>query len=117
MAADPDWREIIIKPPQVLGVDSFGDNSIAIRVWLDTQPLQQWSVGREFRRRLKADFDRAGISIPFPQRTVWFNSPLQTMKKTLSESELQQLLLQKEQSNESLANDSAGQPQPSNRPG
>jgi moderate conductance mechanosensitive channel len=35
------------------------------------QPLQQWKVERELRRRLKAAFDDAGIEIPFPQRTMW----------------------------------------------
>ncbi|WP_017328235.1 mechanosensitive ion channel family protein [Synechococcus sp. PCC 7336] len=92
MAADPDWKELIVQDPQVLGVDAFGDNSITIRIWIDTQPLKQWSVAREFRLRLKKALDRAGISIPFPQRSIWFESPLRTLDKSLNESELQQLV-------------------------
>lgn len=77
MSQDAGWQDLILEPPKVLGVDRFGDNSITIRLWIQTQPLKQWEVGREFRRRLKYAFDAEGISIPFPQRSVWFeNSPL-----------------------------------------
>ncbi|NEP18867.1 MAG: mechanosensitive ion channel family protein [Leptolyngbya sp. SIO4C1] len=76
LSQDPDWQSLILEPPQVLGVDAFGDNSITIRLWMQTEPLQQWPVGREFRRRLKKAFDQAGISIPFPQRSIWFENGL-----------------------------------------
>ncbi|NJN23331.1 MAG: mechanosensitive ion channel family protein [Acaryochloridaceae cyanobacterium RL_2_7] len=78
MSQDPKWRSLILDPPQVLGVDAFGDNSITIRLWIRTEPLQQWPVGREFRRRLKKAFDLEGISIPFPQRSIWFENSLAT---------------------------------------
>lgn len=86
MAHDPKWRELIVKPPQVLGVDNFGDNSITIRLWIDTQPLKQWEVAREFRRRLKHAFDRQGISMPFPQRSIWFRNSLMTEPTALEDS-------------------------------
>ncbi|MBE9079641.1 mechanosensitive ion channel family protein [Romeria aff. gracilis LEGE 07310] len=78
MSQDQDWQDLILEPPRVLGVDKFGDNSITIRLWIQTQPLKQWEVGREFRRRLKYAFDAEGISIPFPQRSIWFKNSLQT---------------------------------------
>ena len=95
MAEHPDWKPAIVSPPQVLGVDSFGDNSITIRLWIDTQPLKQWDVGREFRRRLKYAFDRCNISIPFPQRSIWFETPLHSLNRQVSESELKQLIEQR----------------------
>ena len=101
MTDSSEWKSSIVNPPQVLGVDGFGDNSITIRVWIDTLPLKQWAVGREFRRRLKYAFDRCGISIPFPQRSIWFETPLQTLNRRLSESELQQLIQQKERLHDS----------------
>ncbi len=73
---DPQWHHSILEEPQILGVDDFGDNSITIRLWIKTQPGQQWKVGWEYRRRLKIAFDKAGISIPFPQRSIWFETPL-----------------------------------------
>lgn len=77
MSLESEWQELILEPPEVLGVDAFGNNSITIRLLIQTQPLKQWQVGREFRRRLKYAFDQEGISIPFPQRSIWFENPLQ----------------------------------------
>jgi moderate conductance mechanosensitive channel len=70
------WREQILDKPEVLGVDDFGIRGVIIRVWIKTQPLKQWVVAREFRRRLKVALDEAGISIPMPQQEVWFNNSL-----------------------------------------
>lgn len=41
-------------------------------------PLKQWRVGREFNRRLKKEFDRRGIEIPFQHRTVYMGIPKTT---------------------------------------
>ncbi len=73
MDQDPQWREQIVETPQVLGVEHFGDRGLMIRVWIKTQPLKQWDVAREYRRRLKITFDKAGISIPLPQQAIWLN--------------------------------------------
>ncbi|MDJ0615858.1 MAG: mechanosensitive ion channel family protein [Calothrix sp. MO_192.B10] len=72
MSQDPIWQKTILESPQVLGVDHFGTQGVIIRVWFKTEPLQQWSVSREFRRRIKIACDEAGIPIPLPQQQVWF---------------------------------------------
>ncbi len=64
-----DWETKIIEPPEVLGVDDLNNAGVTIRVWIKTQPLQQWNVGREFRRRLKLAMDEQGISIGIPQQS------------------------------------------------
>jgi small conductance mechanosensitive channel len=74
MDRDPQWREPILEKPQVLGVDNFGDRGLMIRVWIKTQPLKQWEVAREFRRRLKIAFDQVDIAIPVPQQAIWLNN-------------------------------------------
>ena len=74
MDKDTRWEHQIIEPPEVLGVDNFSDRGLVVRVWIKTQPLKQWDVAREFRRRLKVAFDKAGISIPVLQQSVWLNS-------------------------------------------
>lgn len=73
MDKDPEWQQPILETPRVLGVDNFGERGLIIRVWIKTQPLKQWDVAREFRRRLKIAFDEAGISIPLPQQVVWLS--------------------------------------------
>ncbi|MBV6621989.1 MAG: mechanosensitive ion channel family protein [Rivularia sp. (in: Bacteria)] len=74
MDRDVLWEHQIIEPPEVLGIENFGDRGLIVRVWIKTQPLKQWNVAREYRRRLKIAFDKAGISIPIPQQNVWLNS-------------------------------------------
>jgi small conductance mechanosensitive channel len=69
---DPDFERKINEPLEVMGVDSFGDNAVVIKARFKTQPIEQWSVGREYRRRLKKAFDAAGIEIPFPHRTLYW---------------------------------------------
>ncbi|MBW4599653.1 MAG: mechanosensitive ion channel family protein [Calothrix sp. FI2-JRJ7] len=73
MDLDPAWQAQILETPKVLGVENFGERGLIIRVWIKTQPLKQWDVAREFRRRLKIAFDKAGISIPIPQQAIWIN--------------------------------------------
>jgi moderate conductance mechanosensitive channel len=73
MNEDRQWKRLILAPPEVLGIDNFGDRGLMIRVWIKTLPLKQWDVGREFRRRLKIKFDQAGFSIPVPQQAIWLN--------------------------------------------
>ncbi|MEM9927130.1 MAG: mechanosensitive ion channel family protein [Cyanobacteria bacterium P01_D01_bin.50] len=79
MDKDALWEYQIIEPPQVLGVEHFGDRGLIVRVWIKTQPLKQWDVAREYRRRLKIAFDKAGILIPVPQQSVWLNTVSSTM--------------------------------------
>lgn len=70
LTQDPQWQERIWEFPNILGVEQFSDRGILIRVWIKTEPLQQWDVAREFRRRVKIAFDRAGIPIPIPQQQI-----------------------------------------------
>ena len=73
MSQDPEWQHQILEKPNVLGVEHFSDRGLMIRVWIKTQPLKQWAVAREYRRRLKITLDAAGIYIPVPQQANWIN--------------------------------------------
>jgi small-conductance mechanosensitive channel len=64
MKASDRWSVPLLGEPEVLGVEDFGDRGLTIRVWIKTQPLKQWDVAREYRRRLKVALDGAGIDIP-----------------------------------------------------
>jgi small conductance mechanosensitive channel len=47
-----------------------------IRIWIKTQPLQQWAVGREFRRRLQMAMQKEGIAIGIPRQALFVQNPL-----------------------------------------
>jgi moderate conductance mechanosensitive channel len=83
MIYDPAWREQIPEPPEVLGVDQIDNTGITIRIWIKTQPLQQWNVAREFRRRLKKALDEKDISIGVPQQSLRFRDTLDLNEKLL----------------------------------
>ncbi|MBE0433198.1 mechanosensitive ion channel family protein [candidate division WOR-3 bacterium] len=70
------WKEKIIKAPQVLRVDALGGSGIDIKIIGDTLPLAQWEVMGELRKRIKKEFDRQGIEIPWPHTKVYFGNPL-----------------------------------------
>ncbi|MEK9186696.1 MAG: mechanosensitive ion channel family protein [Patescibacteria group bacterium] len=70
LAEDPAWKEYILKPPQFLRVDDFGESAIIIKILGETKPIKQWDVAGELRKRLKVAFDKEGIEIPFPQRVI-----------------------------------------------
>ncbi len=78
-ANDPKWGEFIIsKTPSFLRVDNFGDSGITVKLAGETQPIKQWDVMGELRRRIKQAFDEQGIEIPWPHTKVYFgNSPEQ----------------------------------------
>ena len=71
LRSDPDFKDLILEPMTVQGLDSFGDSSVNIRIFFKTLPIKQWDVAREFRKRVKKAFDQQGISIPFPHRTIY----------------------------------------------
>lgn len=79
---DPALGPAILGPIEVFGVDDFRESEVTIKARLKTVPMQQWSVGREYRRRLKKAFDARGIEIPFPHRSLYVGSasgPLEVM--------------------------------------
>ena len=68
--AEPDWRELILQPIEILGFDQIEHSGSKLRVWIMTKPLKQWVVGREFRLRIKQAFDAQGIELGMPQRRI-----------------------------------------------
>jgi small conductance mechanosensitive channel len=76
MAEDERWAPMIIRSPQVLRVDKLGDSGIEIKVLGETQPIKQWDVMGELRKRIKKAFNEEGIEIPWPHTKVYFgNAP------------------------------------------
>lgn len=72
MRHDADYKNDILAPLDVMGLDSFGDSAVNIKARTKTKPIQQWRIGREFNRRIKLKFDELNIEIPFPHQTIYF---------------------------------------------
>jgi small conductance mechanosensitive channel len=49
---DPAYRDLILAPLEIYGVDAFLDTKLTIKIRIKTVPLKQWDVGRELRRRI-----------------------------------------------------------------
>lgn len=74
MQTDPSWQDKIIEPAAILGVDNISHEGILIQVWIKTQAMQQWAVGREFRLRVKEAFETAGIKLGIPHQEVFYQT-------------------------------------------
>ena len=70
LRADPVFSSRILDAFEMVGVERWADSAVILRARFKVAPLEQWSVRREYLRRLKAAFDTEGIEIPFPQLTV-----------------------------------------------
>jgi small conductance mechanosensitive channel len=71
---DPAWHGKIPAPPEVLGIDSLSHSGMTITTWIQTVPLEQWSVGREFRLRVRKALEANGIEIGTPRQTYVLGS-------------------------------------------
>ena len=85
---DPDYREDILEPIEVLGLDQFASSAVIIKARTTTKPIKQWRVAREFNRRLKKKFNERNIEFPFPHVTLYMGQdkkgespPLQVLVK------------------------------------
>lgn len=82
---DPAYGHRILGQIEIFGVDNFGESGVTIKARFRTLPLEQWNVGREYRRRLKKAFDAEGIEIPFPHRSIYVgeaSKPFQVLMKS-----------------------------------
>jgi moderate conductance mechanosensitive channel len=57
-----DMPHHVLDHPTILGVEKLDETGVTIRAIVKTPPLKQADVTREWRRRIKEEFDRAGIA-------------------------------------------------------
>ena len=69
--AAPEVQEA---PAPEAWVHAFGESSIdiAVRYWHAADIASRWRVRSAVAVSVKRELDAAGITIPFPQRTLWF---------------------------------------------
>jgi small conductance mechanosensitive channel len=75
MESDERFKEVLLEPVQILGVERLGESQLVIRMAVKTAPLKQWEVSRELRKRIKNRFDEEGIQTPYPHRILFWGEP------------------------------------------
>ncbi|HEY9628169.1 MAG TPA: mechanosensitive ion channel family protein [Coleofasciculaceae cyanobacterium] len=71
---DPLWHDKIMAEPTVLGIDGVSHSGMTMTTLIQTEPGQQWAVGREFRLRVRRALAENGIDIGTP-RTYSLEKP------------------------------------------
>jgi small-conductance mechanosensitive channel len=56
-----DLKGGIVEEPNFLGIESLADGGVTLRLSVQTEPLKQSKVKREWLLRIKEEFDRDGI--------------------------------------------------------
>ena len=61
--------------PVDVKVIGFGDSSINLRAWVWTKdPALAFKIGCDLNKSVKERFDREGVEIPFPYRTIVYKN-------------------------------------------
>lgn len=60
----------ILEEPHVLGIISFGESDVVLRMIIRVKPLTHWDTERALRRMVKEEFDRQDVEIPYPHHVV-----------------------------------------------
>ena len=64
ICASDEWRDDVLEPPDLLGVEAFATIGVTVRTLIKTTPGKQWALQRALRESVKSALDDAGIEIP-----------------------------------------------------
>jgi len=64
-------QDIVLESPSVQGILSLGTSDILLRIVIKVKPMTHWEAEREIKRRIKKQFDKDGIEIPFPRQVIY----------------------------------------------
>jgi len=64
-------EDIVLEPSIVQGIISLGSSDVILRIVIKVKPMTHWGAERELKRRIKNEFDKKGIEIPFPRQVVY----------------------------------------------
>ena len=74
MSEEEEWSKVMRTVPKVIRVNNLGDSGIDLKVVGEVKPLEQWNVMGQLRLRIKKEFDKEGIEIPWPHTKVYFGN-------------------------------------------
>lgn len=70
MFQDPEWGPRLRSAPRFLRVQDSDGLAMVVIVRADTEPLAQWALSGELRRRLKLAFDAEEMRIAVSQHVI-----------------------------------------------
>jgi moderate conductance mechanosensitive channel len=68
---DAQLQDKVLDKLDIAGVDNLAESAVIIRCRMKVRPLEQWTIKREYLKRIKNAFDAQQIEIPFPHLTVY----------------------------------------------
>jgi len=74
---DKEYRKVILESPKILGdggVSELGDSAVVFTIICKVKPGNQWTIGRQLRKRIKDKFDKEGIEIPYPCTNIYMRN-------------------------------------------
>ncbi|MCH8329341.1 MAG: mechanosensitive ion channel family protein, partial [Nanoarchaeota archaeon] len=77
-------KRILKDPEPQIVVSSLGDSSVNISIRPSMKKEDYWGVYFDTIKKIKEEFDKKGIGIPFPQRDVWIKEMSKKPKKKSS---------------------------------
>jgi len=86
--------DIESSPPPTAWVQDFGDSGVnfVVQFWHAVDRAGVWRARSDVAMAVKAALDRAGIDVPFPQRSVWVHSNGRTGPDGASDAGAQRVL-------------------------
>lgn len=72
---------VLVEPKPDIFVHKLGDSSVDIKIRAWVPSSMYYDVLKDLLWRIKEALRNEGIEIPFPQRDVWFRSPLEVKVK------------------------------------
>ncbi|MBN1171430.1 MAG: mechanosensitive ion channel family protein, partial [Micromonosporaceae bacterium] len=61
LADDPDWQDLLLSPPEVLGIEEITSDATILRTVARTTPEAQKRLARELRRRITVAISEADL--------------------------------------------------------
>lgn len=84
---DPAFSDRILGAIELIGIEDFADSAVILKIRMKTQPIQQWGIARELRRRIKLEFDRLGIEMPYPHLSLYMGEASKPLAVRMAEED------------------------------
>lgn len=74
LVENPDWADAVVEPPEVLGIQELGADSVNLRVTTRVQPGARRQFERGLRQALMSALDAAEVEMPNRQLDIWMRT-------------------------------------------